>query len=84
MVLSLMKVLLQNRLRTGMQIVGEKHFELPSGFQYLYLFYERKGLPFEPNDLVIASIVIANKGILVIHNTDEFGRIDELVVEDWF
>ena len=34
-------------------------------------------------DLMIASIVLADNGILVIHNTGEFGRIPELQVEDW-
>jgi tRNA(fMet)-specific endonuclease VapC len=35
------------------------------------------------NDLLIASIVLANDGILVTHNTKEFNRVENLIVEDW-
>ncbi|MDR3000446.1 MAG: type II toxin-antitoxin system VapC family toxin [Fibromonadaceae bacterium] len=35
------------------------------------------------NDLLIASIALANNGILVTHNTKEFNRVENLVVEDW-
>ena len=46
-------------------------------------FLEKKGLVIGPNDLIIASTVIADKGILVTHNTKEFDRIPELNVTDW-
>jgi tRNA(fMet)-specific endonuclease VapC len=36
-----------------------------------------------PYDMMIAAIAIANGLILVTHNTDEFGRIAELPVEEW-
>ena len=35
------------------------------------------------NDLLIASIVLANNGILVTHNTKEFNRVKNLIIEDW-
>jgi tRNA(fMet)-specific endonuclease VapC len=35
------------------------------------------------NDLLIASTVLANNGILVTHNTKEFNRVENLIVEDW-
>jgi tRNA(fMet)-specific endonuclease VapC len=35
------------------------------------------------NDLLIASIVVAQKGILITHNTAEFKRISGLIVTDW-
>ncbi len=35
------------------------------------------------NDLLIASIVLANNGILVTHNTKEFNRVENLIIEDW-
>ena len=35
------------------------------------------------NDLLIASTVLANDGILVTHNTKEFNRVENLIVEDW-
>jgi tRNA(fMet)-specific endonuclease VapC len=41
------------------------------------------GTPIGPNDLLITSIALANKLILVTHNTREFGRIPELQIEDW-
>ena len=36
-----------------------------------------------PNDLLIASIALANGLTLVTHNTREFSRIPGLKLEDW-
>ena len=36
-----------------------------------------------PNDIIIASIVISNDGVLVTNNTKEFARVDGLQIEDW-
>jgi tRNA(fMet)-specific endonuclease VapC len=44
---------------------------------------ESKGLPIGPNDLIIASIVINNNGILVTNNEREFSRIQTLKIENW-
>ena len=44
---------------------------------------ESKGIPIGPNDLMIASIAIANNLILVTNNTKEFGRIQKLSLENW-
>jgi tRNA(fMet)-specific endonuclease VapC len=44
---------------------------------------EQAGTPIGSNDLTIASIAIANNVILVTHNTGEFGRVDNLHLEDW-
>lgn len=44
---------------------------------------EKKGQSIGPNDLLIASIVLANHGALITHNVGEFKRISELEVEDW-
>ena len=41
------------------------------------------GTPVGPNDLLIASIALANGLTLVTHNTREFGRIGGLSLEDW-
>ena len=41
------------------------------------------GTPIGSNDLLIASIAIANNLILVTHNTREFSRISNLKLEDW-
>ena len=42
-----------------------------------------EGTPIGPNDLQIAAIALTNDCILVTHNVREFGRVLELVVEDW-
>lgn len=44
---------------------------------------ETKGTPIGPNDLLIASIAVANNLTLVTHNTAEFSRVTGLRVEDW-
>ena len=36
-----------------------------------------------PNDLMIASIALANQLTLVTHNTAEFSRVAGLTIEDW-
>jgi predicted nucleic acid-binding protein len=36
-----------------------------------------------PNDLQIAAIALANNLILVTHNSAEFGRVQNLRMEDW-
>lgn len=43
----------------------------------------KRGLIIGPNDLMIASIAIANRAILITHNSAEFNRISELQIEDW-
>ncbi len=44
---------------------------------------ERVGSPIGPNDLLIAATALAHQRTLVTHNQDEFGRIEELDLEDW-
>ena len=44
---------------------------------------ERRGQPIGPNDLFIASIVLARNGVLVTNNTLEFGKISGLKLENW-
>ena len=41
------------------------------------------GTPIGPNDLMIASIALANQLTLVTHNTLEFNRVPGLALEDW-
>jgi tRNA(fMet)-specific endonuclease VapC len=41
------------------------------------------GTPIGPNDLLIASIAIANGRTLVTNNTSEFSRVPGLKLEDW-
>jgi tRNA(fMet)-specific endonuclease VapC len=42
-----------------------------------------KGSLIGPNDLIIASIALANGLTVVTHNTAEFRRVPGLTVEDW-
>jgi len=42
-----------------------------------------KGTPIGPYDLMIAAIALAYDRVLVTHNVREFGRIDNLQIEDW-
>lgn len=44
---------------------------------------EKKGQIIGPNDLIIASIAIANQCILITHNCREFDRIKNLNMIDW-
>jgi len=44
---------------------------------------ELSGNMIEPNDLLIASIVIANNGTLVTNNLKEFRRVPNLKVANW-
>lgn len=44
---------------------------------------ERKGQIIGPNDLLIASIVKYNQGILVTHNVRDFSRVKDLKLESW-
>ena len=42
-----------------------------------------KGTPIGPNDLMIAAIAVCNNLTLVTHNTKEFNRVENLIIEDW-
>ena len=44
---------------------------------------EKRGTPIGPNDLVIAATARARNLVLITHNTNEFGRVTDLSIEDW-
>lgn len=44
---------------------------------------EKEGQPIGSNDLVIAALVMSQKGVLVTNNTREFSRVKGLPLEDW-
>jgi tRNA(fMet)-specific endonuclease VapC len=44
---------------------------------------ERTGRIIGPNDLIIAATARSHRLTLVTHNTDEFGRVSGLLLEDW-
>ena len=43
----------------------------------------RRGTPIGSNDLLIASIALANNFTLVTHNLRDFSRVPKLKIEDW-
>ena len=45
---------------------------------------ETKGTPIGPYDVLIAGTALSQKGVLVTHNTQEFGRVEGLQIEDWY
>ena len=52
---------------------------------YSHIRYEMElaGTPIGPNDLIIASIVASENGILVTHDTSEFNKVPNLEIVDW-
>ena len=61
------------------------HFDDNAAEQYGILrgTLEKQGTLIGPNDLLIASIALANNVTLVTHNTNEFKRVPSLQMEDW-
>jgi tRNA(fMet)-specific endonuclease VapC len=45
--------------------------------------YWMRGQVISERDLQIASIAMANRLCVVMHNTSEFNRVEKLKVEDW-
>lgn len=45
---------------------------------------EEKGTPIGPYDILIAGTAFANRATLVTHNLEEFKRIENLNVIDWY
>ena len=43
----------------------------------------RKGTPIGPNDIQIAAIALVHRLTIITHNTREFGRVQNLILEDW-
>ena len=45
---------------------------------------EKRGMPIDPYDMLIAGTALAQNAVLVTHNRDEFERINGLKVTDWY
>jgi tRNA(fMet)-specific endonuclease VapC len=45
---------------------------------------ERRGIPIGPFDTLIAGTVLAHQATLVTHNVNEFQRIKQLQLVDWY
>jgi tRNA(fMet)-specific endonuclease VapC len=60
-------------------------FDNDAARQYAVIraYLERQGTIIGPNDLIIAAVVLANNGILITHNVQEFVRVPGLAIEDW-
>jgi tRNA(fMet)-specific endonuclease VapC len=49
----------------------------------IYADLRKKGLVIGHNDVLIAATAIVNDLVLVTNNTNHFGRISELVLDNW-
>jgi tRNA(fMet)-specific endonuclease VapC len=60
-------------------------FDVNAAYQYAIIRadLERIGKTIGSNDLIIAATVLANDGVLVTNNTEEFSRINKLKTENW-
>jgi tRNA(fMet)-specific endonuclease VapC len=60
-------------------------FDDPAAEQYgrIRAHLASQGTLIGPNDLLIASIALANRLTLVTYNTTEFSRVPGLTLEDW-
>jgi tRNA(fMet)-specific endonuclease VapC len=78
----------EHTLRTQLAFL-EKFRSLPfdteAAFRYgrLRADLERLGAPIGANDLMIASIALANGLTLITHNRREFAAVEGLIIEDW-
>lgn len=52
-------------------------------FGQIRAYLASQGTPIGPYDLQIAAIACAHDFILVTHNTREFSRVPDLILEDW-
>ena len=60
-------------------------FDILAAFTYgkIRSSLEKRGEIIGPNDLIIASTVLSQNGILVTNNAKEFTRVENLALEDW-
>ena len=65
--------------------IGIHPFDEPAAEKYALIRaeLEREGLIISERDLQIAAIAIANRLCIVTHNTKEFSRVKDLMIEDW-
>jgi tRNA(fMet)-specific endonuclease VapC len=66
-------------LVTSLPFDGKAAYE----FGDIRAFLAKKGTPIGPYDLQIAAIARAHHLTLVTHNTREFSRVPNLMLEDW-
>lgn len=75
-----------NQLATLLSAVNVLPFGLEEAKSaaHIRVSLEQVGKPIGPYDVLIAATALAQGGTLVTHNKQEFGRIDHLIIEDWF
>jgi tRNA(fMet)-specific endonuclease VapC len=73
---------LWNNFFSAFEIIG---FDDSAARHYAVIraYLEKAGKPIGPDDFIIAATVLANNGILVTHNVNEFKRVPNLFIEDW-
>lgn len=52
-------------------------------YSFIRASLEKQGMPIGPNDYIVASIVLAQNGILITNNEKGFSRIKDLRFENW-
>lgn len=72
-------------MREFFQSFESLHFNDSAAEEYgrLRVLLQKQGTLIGPNDLLIASIALANSVTLVTHNKGEFSRVPGLQMEDW-
>ncbi len=76
---------LQNlaRLIAQIPVIYPEHSAICQHYAQQFNHLKNAGTPIGANDLWIACHALAINAILVTHNTKEFIRVTDLVVEDW-
>lgn len=73
------------KYRQFINVFSIEQFDMHAAQEYgiIRSSLEKAGNLIGPNDMLIASIVKANDGILVTNNVREFERIEGLHIENW-
>jgi len=72
-----------NELLSVVNILPFDHAEAKTA-AHIRVALENKGEPIGAYDILIAATALANRGVLVTRNTNEFGRIENLSLVDWY
>lgn len=70
------------KLKQNMQVIHTSD-EVDENYGRIKASLEYSGTPLDDSDMLIASITIANKGILVTNNIKHFNRVKGLTIENW-
>lgn len=70
-------------LLTAVNVLPFSEREAKSAAQ-IRVSLERSGMVIGPYDILIAATALANRAVLVTHNTREFSRVKNLHLEDWY